>query len=229
MITEIGALTSGKTYLEELQEGSNPGVNAPQSNLGQAEFLRLLTTQLANQDPTNPVDAKDFVTDLTQMSQLESMSEMTQSVQAMSVGFQSMQTIQAATLVGRNVQVVGTEMTHTKGQETDIKLAMNEPLEDVTVVISDEDGIVKELFLDDLVSGEHTATWDGLDDVGAERDSGQYTLTVYGTNEEGELQSINTIIPSQIDNVKINDNGTLTLTLATGEEVPMDSVREISI
>lgn len=215
-------------YAVGLQQGSNPTANAPSQQMGQAEFLLLLTTQLQNQDPSKPMDPTAFVTDLTQMSQLESTNAMNASITAMTKGFQAMQTMQASSLIGKNVQVVGSEMSHTSGTDTDIRLSLSQPLTDVKIVISDSDGIVKELDAGDLPSGNKTISWDGLDDVGAIRDSGQFELTVYGTDEAGDLQAINTIVPSQVNSISVNPDGTMTLTLATGERVAMDAVREIS-
>lgn len=229
MAVTIPGLNDQSDYISALQESSDSSAFAPSSAMGQADFLKLLTTQLQNQDPTDPVDAKDFVTDLTQMNQLEAMTQMNTSIQAMTLGFQSLQTMQASNLIGKNIQAVGEEISHTQGQSTDIRLSMDQALTDVTVVISDDNGIVKELEVGDKLSGEHVVSWDGLDDVGAERDSGQYTLTVYGTDSNGDLQSINTVVPSKVNSVKINNDGTMTLTLATGEQVSMESVREISI
>jgi len=65
--------TQNQDYISSLQKTTDPKKNAPNQQLDQADFLRLLTTQLANQDPNKPMDPTNFVTDLTQMSQLESL------------------------------------------------------------------------------------------------------------------------------------------------------------
>lgn len=229
MAVTVPGLNNQPDYMAALQQASDPSKYAPNNDMGQAEFLKLLTTQLANQDPTDPVDAKNFVTDLTQMNQLDAMTQMNKSIQSMTSGFQSLQTMQAAALIGKNVQAVGEELSHTQGQPSDIRLSLDQPLADVTVVISDKNGIVKEMSAGDMLAGEQVVSWDGLDDVGAERASGQYTLTVYGTDQNGDLKSIQSIVPSKVNSVKVNNDGTMTLTLATGEQVAMSAVREISI
>lgn len=223
-------LTSGNTdYIKALQQNSSPASSAPKNQLGQADFLRLLTTQLQNQDPNKPMDPTNFVTDLTQMSQLEATTKMNESVLAMTKGFQSMQTMQASSLIGKSVQAIGSEISYTAGTTANIRLSVDQPLTDAKIVITDEDGVVKEIDAGSLAPGEEVFSWDGYDDVGAPRESGQYSLTVYGTDEEGEIQAIDTIVPSKVNSVSINGDGGMTLTLATGERVPMDSVREISI
>ena len=219
---------SGSDYVSAMQQGSNPAASAPKDQLGQAEFLRLLTTQLQNQDPSDPMDPTQFVTDLTQMSQLEATTKMNESISAMTTSFQNMQTMQAASMLGKNVKVNGNDFSHTADQPSQLQLNLEQPLQDVTVVISDDDGMVKELFLDDLNSGEEIVSWDGIDKDGNPRGSGVYSLTVYGTDEEGEIQMVDAVVGSKVNSVAVNEDSTVTLTLATGERVSMNDVREIS-
>lgn len=222
------AATNSSDYLKAMQQNTNPAASAPKNELGQAEFLRLLTTQLQNQDPSKPMDPTQFVTDLTNMSQLEATTKMNESISAMTTSFQSMQTMQAASMIGKNVQVDGSDFSHTEGQSSMVTLDLDEPLQDVSVVISDGNGMVKEMFLDDLNSGEKVINWDGLDTNGNPRGDGVYSLTVYGTDNEGEIKSIDTVVASRVNAVSVNDDSSITMTLATGEKVEMNEVRAIS-
>ncbi|MDX1795855.1 MAG: flagellar hook capping FlgD N-terminal domain-containing protein [Hydrogenovibrio sp.] len=225
----ITSTSNNNAYVDALQKGSNPAANAPQTQLGQTDYLRLLTTQLKNQDPNKPVDPKDFVTNLTQMSQLQSTNSLNTSMESMLAGFQGMQTMQAAGLIGKSVQAVGEDFSHTQGSPSQFKLTPDQNLTDVKVVVSDANGIVKEIPVQDLTGGvNQTVSWDGLDDVGANRSSGVYKLTAYGTDKDGNVQGINTVVGTKVNSVAINKDGTMKLTLATGEEVAMDAVREIS-
>ena len=222
-------ITTGNTdYLAAMQQSTNPTSSAPSQALGQAEFLMLLTTQMQNQDPSEPMDPTNFVSDLTAMSQLESTTQMNASIAAMTQGFQSLQTLQGATLIGKNVEVAGEVFSHSQGQSSQLTLNTSEPLTDVTVVLSDENGIVKELSVGTMQSGDKVIDWNGLDNSGVERPSGEYSITAYGTDDAGNLQSVGTIVPSRVNTVGINGDGTITLTLATGEKVGLESVREIS-
>ena len=227
-------------YLRALQQNTDPSAQTPSSlsAMGQDDFLLLLTTQLQNQDPSKPMDATDFVTDLTQMSQLEATNSMNASIVAMTASFNNLQTMQGASLIGRNVQIEGDKFSYSSERPSQFSLKTDEPFIDITVVISDEDGIVKELSYLDFLSDSEKASWDGLaskpiewngiDDVGAARSDGVYSITAYGTDSTGESQSIGTVVGSRVNTVGINPDGTMTLTLATGEKVGMDTVREIS-
>lgn len=67
----------------------------PQKTLGQADFLKLLVTQMTSQDPLNPQSGTDFVAQMAQFSTLQS-SQVMQS---------DMATLQANSLIGRTVSV----------------------------------------------------------------------------------------------------------------------------
>jgi flagellar basal-body rod modification protein FlgD len=226
-------------YLTALQQNTTTANNSEAlDDMGQADFLLLLTTQLQNQDPSEPVDAKDFVTDLTQMSQLEATNDMNESILAMTESFQSLQAMQGASLIGKNVQIESDKFSHSVERPANFSLQTDEPFIDITIVISDDEGLVKELSYTDFLSEREKASWDGLasksiewdgfDDVGAARSDGVYSITAYGTDAAGEIKSIDTVVPSRVNTVGISPDGTMTLTLATGDKVSMDSVREIS-
>ncbi|WP_319381907.1 flagellar hook capping FlgD N-terminal domain-containing protein [Thiomicrorhabdus sp.] len=227
-MSTISTSTTSNDYLSALQQSSDSSASAPNTVMDQQDFLMLLTTQLQNQDPTQPMDPTSFVSDLTQMSQLEATTSMTQAMQAMTESFQNIQTMQAATMIGKKVLVDGEDFSHTEGDVSQIRLQPDQDLSDVSVVISDESGLVRQMTVGDLAAGETIIDWDGLDDDGNARAGGVYSLTVYGTDAEGELQTVNTVVSSEVTTVGINKDGSMTLTLATGEEVDVDDVREIS-
>lgn len=69
---------------------TNPGtkpvtiVDAKSTQLGQADFLKLLTTQLSQQDPTDPVDNKEMIAQMAQFSSLAASTEMSDTLKAIS-------------------------------------------------------------------------------------------------------------------------------------------------
>jgi len=215
-------------YIAGLQSSSRPSFTDETPQLGQADFLRLLTTQLQNQDPNEPMDPTAFVTDLTQMSQLEATSQTNEAIQSLATGFQSMQTAQAASLIGKSVEAKGTEFSHTKEVESTFTLQTDKDLTDVKVVISDGNGVVKELSAENINDGEILVKWDGTDDVGAIRDTGQFELVAFGTDENGDIQGIDTIVSTKVNSVNVEADGSMKLALATGEIVNMTDVRQIS-
>lgn len=229
-MTSILPVPNSQLSPDELLAALNaPGdAKAAQPQLGQEDFLRLLTTQLQNQDPTDPLDPKDMITDLTGFNQLEATLKLNKSMAEVVQGFTNLQTMQAASLIGKSVKVEGETLSYQAGDQAQIKLVAEQPAQDVKLVISDGSGPVREIPIGTVNAGEQIASWDGLDSLGQPAASGVYQLTAYGTDENGEVVSLKTIVPTRVNSVAIQPGSTLQLTLATGEVVSMDSVREIS-
>lgn len=71
----------------------NPAARVPQKTLGQSDFLKLLTTQMSNQDPMNPISDTDQIAQLAQFSSLQSMNAL----------LTNSQLDGASNMIGRNV------------------------------------------------------------------------------------------------------------------------------
>jgi len=74
------------------------------SELGKDAFLKLLITQLQNQDPTNPMDDRDFIAQMAQFSSLEQMQNMTKAVESLLMSQQQTQLMNYTTFVGKEVK-----------------------------------------------------------------------------------------------------------------------------
>ena len=61
-----------------------------ESKLGQDAFLKLLTTQLANQDPLKPQDNGEFIAQLAQFSSLEKLTSIETSIKELATAFKTL-------------------------------------------------------------------------------------------------------------------------------------------
>jgi len=80
----------------------------PQQNLGKDDFLKILITQLSYQDPTAPMEDKEFIAQMAQFSTLEQMTSMAgdfSKLTSMLMGSE------ASTALGKNVELVEGEKT----------------------------------------------------------------------------------------------------------------------
>ncbi|KOS69464.1 flagellar basal body rod modification protein FlgD [Lysinibacillus contaminans] len=74
------------------------------SELGKDAFLQLLITQLANQDPTNPMDDREFIAQMAQFSSLEQMQNMTKAMESLLASQQQTQLMSYTSFVGKEVK-----------------------------------------------------------------------------------------------------------------------------
>jgi flagellar basal-body rod modification protein FlgD len=80
----------------------NSGRN-PQQSLNKDDFLKLLLTQLANQDPTAPLEDKEFIAQMAQFSSLEQMNNMAADFARMA---RMIQGTEAASALGKSVEII---------------------------------------------------------------------------------------------------------------------------
>ena len=79
------------------------GTRSPQQNLGKDDFLKILITQLQHQDPTKPMDDREFIAQMAQFSSLEQMTNMSSQFTELAAMLKG---TQAMNLIGRNVEIV---------------------------------------------------------------------------------------------------------------------------
>jgi len=92
-------------FVNDFNNKLNSG-RKPQQNLGKDDFLKLLITQLSYQDPTSPMEDKEFIAQMAQFSTLEQMTSMAGDfarLTAMIAG------TEASSALGRNVELVDGE------------------------------------------------------------------------------------------------------------------------
>ena len=89
---------------------SNAALTSTNAAGTQAQFLQLLTTQLQNQDPLNPMDNAELTSQIAQINTVSGIATLNTSVQGLSSQFLQMQTLQGATLVGKSVIVPGNKL-----------------------------------------------------------------------------------------------------------------------
>lgn len=92
--------------------------NAPNNDLDKMAFLRLLTTQLANQDPLNPMEDREFIAQLAQFSALEQMQNLNKTVE--NLGIEILTSIEMLNInqLQANVQLIKEVMNIRKAMES---------------------------------------------------------------------------------------------------------------
>jgi flagellar basal-body rod modification protein FlgD len=156
---------------------------------GQDRFLKLLTTQLKNQDPLSPMDNAEVTSQLAQISTVDGIERLNATLASLVAGQQSAETLQAAALVGRGVLVPGAAMTLSKNGAIG-GYDLTAGADKVLLSITDANGLeVAQVDVGAQEAGAHSFTWDGTT-VGGERAAdGTYRLSVKASSGESAVSA----------------------------------------
>lgn len=153
-------------------------------------FLQLLTAQLKNQNPLDPLDTNAFTQQLVQFSSVEQQLKTNDFLSALvQANTNSVQT-NAVAYIGKTVAADGVRSELVNG-----KAVWNFSLEDAataTVTIKDKDGNVVYTEKGDLQAGQGQFTWNGKTSTGGKAPDGSYTISMTGINAEGKTVPIST-------------------------------------
>ncbi|MDR2881318.1 MAG: flagellar hook assembly protein FlgD [Azoarcus sp.] len=148
----------------------------------QNRFLTLLTTQLRNQDPMNPLDNADLTMQLAQMSTVDALERINKLVQSL---VESSDLADSTALIGRGVLVGGKSLGLTEAGAIG-GFELNAPASSVVVTIYDSSGqVVTKLEFSDVNAGSHNYVWDGQLEDGTQAAAGMYTVGVSATTQDG--------------------------------------------
>lgn len=186
-------------------------------------FLKLLTTQLTNQDPLQPMDANEFTAQLVQFSGVEQSIKTNRVLEELVGLARADQFARAAAYVGRQVTVDTAALRLDAGGAAEAFYRLADPAASVTFRIRDESGRVVFEGAGDGRAGSHTVPWNGLDQQGQRLPAGLYRVEVQATDGAGQPLDVETSISGTVDGVEINGAGRLMLSV-DGVLVPSDAL-----
>lgn len=152
------------------------------TKLDKDDFLKMLSSQIQNQDPLNPADQKQFTQELTQFSQLEQMTNLNKKFEEWSTNKQIEKKLAASQFVGKVVVTDGNTISHGKeGQPPGAKIVFNlaKDAKEVIVRVNDQAGnLTAEIPLSDQGQGAHEVQWNGKSTDGYPAPPGDYRVSV---------------------------------------------------
>lgn len=171
-----------------------------ETDLGRDTFLKLLTEQLQNQDPLDPMKNEDFVAQLAQFSSLEQLFGLQETMNAVYLGIASMNNATMSSLLGTEVVARGNAVSYSGEGSVDLHFDSAGAFEAGTVTIQDANGtVVNTLAVGSQTEGEFSVMWDGTDLDGQSADEGDYTFSISATSSEGETIDVETLIVGVVD------------------------------
>lgn len=173
----------------------------------QESFLKMLITQLKNQDPLNPMDNAQITSQMAQLSTLQGIDKLNSTLSSLATNLTGNQTMQAASLVGHDVMAPGSQLQLAGGNATaGVELAS--AADKVVVTITNSGGtVVHRVDLGAQPQGIVQLNWDGTTDSGAAAAAGTYQFSVSAT-AQGKSVDATALMLGRVQGVTAGQSGT---------------------
>ena len=199
------------------------GTSAAASTLADTfdTFLALLTTQLQNQDPLDPMKSSEFTSQLVQFAGVEQSINTNKKLDQLVELQTSSQLNSAVSFIGKTVEVIS-DLLLLKDGAAKVSYGLDRNAAQTIISITDQNGRAVRSVRGETDAGRHEFEWDGRDSNGLQMPDGVYGFSVVAT--DGDEETIDTIAASfgRVTGVEVVDNAPR---LNIGElGVPFDAV-----
>lgn len=204
---------------------------AASQKVGKDGFLKILVTQLKNQNPTDPMKGRDFASQLAQFSSVEQLTNISDQIEGQQSSnralMQSVNSGVATDLIGRTVEADGNQFAWNGEGKTTLGMDLNAPASKVTVTIRDAAGnAVRTRTLEDVQAGSEEITWDGTTDADAPAPEGRYSFEVEAVDAQGESVEASPYLKGSVDRVAFGKDGTQLW--VDGAKISMGRIRSVA-
>ncbi len=187
------------------------------------DFLKLFVAQLQNQDPLNPMDGTQFVTQLAQMTQVEQAYNTNTNLQSIIASLSDNTYMSSVSFIGKTVTAPGSQITLTEGSQPILNYSLSQAASQVEIDIKDASGnVVRTLTQGQTAAGSQTISWDGRDANSNALPAGSYTFTVKGTDVSGNSFSGTPLIKGVVTGVKLN--GSMPVLTVGGTDIQLSDL-----
>lgn len=185
------------------------------------QFLQLLTTQLKNQSPLDPLDTNQFTQQLVQFSQVEQQLKQNETLTALLTASKAGTVSNAMNFVGARVTMDGSGAELKNGAaEWSLDAAR---AASATITIRDKAGNVVNTYNRTLNEGANSFRWDGRTSTGATATDGQYQILVEATDSQRARVTVKTEVTGTVDSVDFS--GETPILQIGNSRIPMDKVK----
>jgi flagellar basal-body rod modification protein FlgD len=199
--------------------------------MGKDDFMKLLMTQLQNQDPLKPMDSHEFAAQLAQFSSMEQLANINKGIEGLRSGQGDDSKLQAIGMIGKHISAAGRELDLKAGQNATLTHTLDADTKPTKASIFDVTGnLVREIDLSKMEK-QAEIVWDGKDNNGVQAAPGKYTFRVQGIGRSGETQESGTELSGRVLGVEMSGKTPmLVVQTPTGTtHVALASVKQVAI
>lgn len=224
--TMPSTVTSATATASSSSSSSSSTSSSSSSSTGLASnfqtFLTLLTTQLQNQNPLDPLDTNQFTAQLVQFAQVEQQLKTNDQLTSLVNIEKSAQSTQALVFVGQTVAVDGSTAHFDKSATWNF---ISPSDANATISITDKTGQTAYTGNFNISSGNASFVWDGKGTDGTTWPAGDYKMTVTAQDSNGKTVAISTEVQGVVDSVDLTQSPPL-LSIS-GQNYTTDKVKRI--
>lgn len=189
-------------------------------------FLKLLTTQLQNQDPTNPMDSSQYTQQLVQYSQVEQSITQNKTLNSILSSLNMTSLTSSTSMIGQPVQLSSDKAGLSATTPAQWQWDATNPIDKLTATITDAKGKTVESFDLDVQGSSGQFSWDGSTKSGTKYTDGLYQLTLTGTTTAGAKISTTATALGKVDDVQMI-NGSPVVSI-NGAQYPTSMILKIA-
>lgn len=213
---------------EELGLSRTAQAGDRKTELGQEDFLMLMTTQLRNQDPFKPMENGEFMGQLAQFGTVSGIEEVRTELRNLSGSLVSNQSLQAAAMLGHQVLIPGNRAVLEAGSTVSGAVELSNAATNLNIGIYDLSGqLIRNVSLGNQSPGMVAFNWDGLATDGSAVPPGRYEIRAEASSG-GVNEAYDVLLADTVRSVSLPAAGMpLTLELASLGNVSFSDIRQI--
>jgi len=230
-MTGLTSAASSNSIMDQLSiKDTANAIAAEKKELGQEEFLELMTAQLENQDPMAPMENGEFIAQMAQFGTVEGIGSLQTSFDELSSAMTATDATDAASLVGKSVLSEGEIARLEVGNDLRGAVDVPEGMVNMQVGIETLSGeLIHSFDMDNQAAGLASFSWDGMLDDGSVAQPGNYRIRAVGSGVEGP-DVLDTFVGTRIDSISMGGEGKEIVVNLSGQgSKPLSEVSRIGL
>jgi flagellar basal-body rod modification protein FlgD len=191
-------------------------------------FLKILTTQLQNQDPTDATDTDQFTQELVQFAGVEQQINTNSKLDEILTEIKSNGITPLLGYVGTTVQATDDDQILVQDGTSDFAYTLSSAASSVTIKITDSSGDTVNTITTTGSEGVNKVEWNGTDSSGDAVDDGLYTVKITAKDSSGDSVTVSDIsLIGVVTGISTDSDGTTTLTVGDSVSLSPDDVTAV--
>lgn len=188
-------------------------------------FLKLLVTQMQNQDPLNPTDATTFTQQLVQYSQVEQQIKTNAYLESLKALSTTQNAANLVSYVGKTVEADASKAYYDGSGSATWNFTSSAASTKATITVTNSSGETVYSGTKSLSKGDNGFTWDGTTSAGGKASAGDYTIAVSGSDSSGKAVTITTAASGVC--TAVDFSGDTPLLTVNGQQISVWSVTSV--